>query len=63
MQRLIVAAICAATAITVHARDARTLQIYFVDVEGGQSTLVVTPERHTLLIDAGYASDGRFDAI
>lgn len=27
MKRLIVAAVCAATAITVHARDARTLQI------------------------------------
>jgi competence protein ComEC len=35
------------------------LDIYFIDVEGGQSTLVVTPEKHTLLIDAGWASDGR----
>jgi competence protein ComEC len=36
----------------------RTLQIYFVDVEGGQSTLIVTPERHSLLIDTGWAGDG-----
>src|SRR5215469_3083013 len=35
-----------------------SLQIYFIDVEGGQSTLVVTPDRHTLLIDAGWAGDG-----
>jgi len=35
------------------------LEIYFIDVEGGQSTLVVTPEKHTLLIDAGWASDGK----
>ena len=26
-----------------------TLQIYFIDVEGGQSTLIVTPEHHSLL--------------
>ena len=35
------------------------LQIYFIDVEGGQSTLIVTPEKHTLLIDAGWAGDGK----
>ena len=35
-----------------------SLQIYFIDVEGGQSTLVVTPDRHTLLIDTGWAGDG-----
>ncbi len=36
-----------------------TLQIYFIDVEGGQSTLVVTPGKRSLLIDAGWASDGK----
>jgi competence protein ComEC len=36
----------------------RTLDIYFIDVEGGQSTLVVTPDRQSLLIDAGWAGDG-----
>jgi len=36
-----------------------TLEIYFIDVEGGQSTLVVTPEKHSLLIDAGWAGDGK----
>jgi beta-lactamase superfamily II metal-dependent hydrolase len=34
------------------------LEIYFIDVEGGQSTLVVTPEKQTLLIDAGWSGDG-----
>jgi beta-lactamase superfamily II metal-dependent hydrolase len=33
---------------------AATLEIYFIDVEGGQATLVVTPARETLLIDAGW---------
>ena len=36
----------------------RTLQIYFIDVEGGQSTLIITPEHHSLLIDTGWAGDG-----
>ena len=36
----------------------KSLEIYFIDVEGGQSTLVVTPDRHALLIDAGWAGDG-----
>jgi competence protein ComEC len=36
------------------------LQIYFIDVEGGQSTLFVTPEKHSLLIDTGWpANEGR----
>jgi competence protein ComEC len=35
-----------------------TVKIYFIDVEGGQSTLVVTPDRHSLLIDTGFAGDG-----
>jgi beta-lactamase superfamily II metal-dependent hydrolase len=33
---------------------ARDLEIFFIDVEGGQSTLIVTPAGQTLLIDAGY---------
>ncbi len=32
----------------------KTLQIYFVDVEGGQATLFVTPEGKSLLIDTGW---------
>ncbi len=37
-----------------------TLDIYFIDVEGGQSTLVVTPAGQTLLIDTGFPGDGTF---
>lgn len=41
------------------AKDAG-MRIYFVDVEGGQSTLFVTPEGHSLLIDTGWDDfDGR----
>jgi competence protein ComEC len=33
---------------------AKPLQIYFVDVEGGQATLFVTPTGESLLIDTGW---------
>ena len=36
------------------------LTIYAIDVEGGQSTLVVTPKGESLLIDAGFPGDGTF---
>jgi beta-lactamase superfamily II metal-dependent hydrolase len=39
-----------------------TLDIYFIDVEGGQSTLVVTPRGESLLIDAGFPGDGTFSS-
>jgi hypothetical protein len=35
------------------------LTFYFIDVEGGQSTLIVTPARQSMLIDTGYAMQGR----
>ena len=36
------------------ASSAKPLQIYFVDVEGGQATLVVSPSGQSLLIDTGW---------
>lgn len=32
----------------------RELAVYFVDVEGGQATLIVTPRGESLLVDAGW---------
>jgi len=38
----------------------KPLQIFFVDVEGGQATLFVTPAHQSLLIDTGWpGNDGR----
>ena len=37
-----------------------TFDIYFIDVEGGQSTLMVTPGGQSFLIDAGFPADGTF---
>jgi beta-lactamase superfamily II metal-dependent hydrolase len=39
-----------------------SLQIYFVDVEGGQATLFVTPSHHSLLIDSGWPGNNGRDA-
>lgn len=35
----------------------RTLDIYFIDVEGGAATLIVTPTGESLLIDSGFPGD------
>jgi competence protein ComEC len=40
------------------AAPAKTLDIYFIDVEGGQSTLLVSPGGESLLIDAGWSGNG-----
>jgi beta-lactamase superfamily II metal-dependent hydrolase len=41
---------------------AADLKIYFIDVEGGQSTLIVTPSGQSLLVDTGFPSDGTFSS-
>ncbi len=56
-------AFAVACSATVLAGAARTLDIYFIDVEGGQSTLIVTPAGESLLIDTGFPSTGGFDAV
>ncbi len=47
---LTLASLCAAATPAA----ANALQIYFIDVEGGQSTLIVSPSGQSLLIDAGW---------
>jgi competence protein ComEC len=49
---LALALLCVASACEAAARP---LDIYFIDVEGGQSTLLVTPDRQSFLIDTGFA--------
>lgn len=41
----------------------KALQIYFVDVEGGQATLFVTPAGQSLLIDTGWPGGRDADRI
>lgn len=47
---------------SVPAAAQRSLQIYFVDVEGGQATLFVTPAGQSLLIDTGWPDNEGRDA-
>ncbi len=39
--------------------SARSLEIFFIDVEGGSATLIVTPAGQSLLIDTGYGRTSR----
>ena len=41
---------------------AKTLDVYFIDVEGGQATLYVTPSKQSLLVDAGWPGFSGRDA-
>jgi competence protein ComEC len=59
LRALVIAAIIStASASVAGAATEKNLRIYFIDVEGGQSTLVVTPDRQSLLIDTGFAGEG-----
>ena len=44
------------------AAASKPLDIYFIDVEGGQATLIVTPAGESLLVDAGFPGNGTFDS-
>jgi len=49
------AALCLIPALPSPLRETKNaLRIYFVDVEGGQATLFVTPAKQSLLIDTGW---------
>src|SRR5579872_7066116 len=42
--------------------ESSALQIYFIDVEGGQSTLLVAPSGQSLLVDTGWPDNNDRDA-
>lgn len=44
------------------AQAAKSLEIFFIDTEGGQATLVVSPSGQAMLIDTGYTGFGGRDA-
>src|SRR5271163_4757585 len=44
------------------ALSAQTLRIFAIDVEGGKSTLYVSPSGESMLIDTGYAGNNNRDA-
>jgi competence protein ComEC len=59
---LLALALLGLTALGIAPPPRASLQIYFVDVEGGQATLFVTPEKHSLLIDTGWPGNESRDA-
>ena len=46
--------LCLSACLSAFAKGKKPLRIYFIDVEGGQSTLVVSPAGKSVLIDAGF---------
>ncbi|HEX5283407.1 MAG TPA: MBL fold metallo-hydrolase [Bryocella sp.] len=61
MKSLLLTVLAIVTSLPATAQH-KTLDIYFVDVEGGQSTLFVTPEGESLLIDTGWGGHESRDA-
>jgi competence protein ComEC len=59
MRAVVVAMLCAVAAAAGLAAQGRTgtLTIYYIDTEGGQSTLFVGPGGDSLLVDTGNAGD------
>jgi competence protein ComEC len=54
-QILIAACLCVLAPLSnAAAATSKPLQIYFIDVEGGQATLLVSPSGTSVLIDAGW---------
>ena len=53
--RFILLALALAAALTAQPRNSGTLNVYVIDVEGGNATLFVSPSHESLLIDTGNA--------
>ena len=54
---LCITVVAVATLGLVPTHGQEVLQVYFVDVEGGQATLVVSPSGASLLIDSGFPGE------
>src|SRR5712691_8633957 len=58
LQTLVYVLLCTAEL----AAEPKSLQIFFIDVEGGQATLIVTPSGQSMLIDTGWPGFNGRDA-
>jgi beta-lactamase superfamily II metal-dependent hydrolase len=59
-KRVFPAILAIGSVLTANAQSAGKLKVFFMDVEGGQATLFVTPAGESLLIDTGWpGNDGR----
>ena len=66
MRRPALAVFCLSLSLTLATASLagadRPLSLHFIDTEGGQATLIVTPSGQSLLIDAGWPGFGGRDA-
>ena len=60
MKSLLSCVLLLAGAMTATA--AKNLEVYFIDVEGGQATLFVSPSGESLLVDTGWSGHNHRDA-
>jgi beta-lactamase superfamily II metal-dependent hydrolase len=61
-RRILVASLLSLAAAAFLAAQSRNLDIYWIDVEGGAATLIVTPEGQALLVDTGNPTPDDRDA-
>jgi len=61
MKTIRIASLMAVSVILLPAQS-RTLDIYWIDVEGGASTLIIAPSGESLLVDTGFPSNDDRDA-
>jgi len=60
---VLVGTVLVCSTLPAHTQGRKTLDIYFIDVEGGQSTLFVSPSGASMLVDAGNPGDRDADRI
>jgi competence protein ComEC len=61
--RLLLAGILLLTVSVTVLPAAKNLEIYAIDVEGGQATLVISPSGESLLVDTGWGGHNKRDAL
>src|SRR6202790_3855358 len=60
---ILIAATTVLSCAIAWAQPGKDLQVYFIDVEGGQPTLFVSPSGQTLLVDTGWPGARDADRI
>lgn len=60
---LVIVGAVALLGVIVWAQPRNSLEVYFIDVEGGQSTLFLSPTGQSMLIDAGWPGTRDADRI
>jgi competence protein ComEC len=62
MNQLIAAGILFLSAASCNVQPSTPMNIYWIDVEGGAATLIITPSGESILMDAGWATEDERDA-